>query len=217
MLGMNLEYLARYIRFFNGKKVVNVSMGPGLLSLDEFKSLMNEKCIEIEEIVFTVDESSPLGETKPFVENLLPEVESLDSREITFYCHTKGVSHMDFTIPKIWMRLMWEGNLGDIRKVERILETFPCCGVLKKGPGTVGELTAPWHFSGTFFWFRNDRIFNNDWRKIDDHRCGVETYLSRRFDTNDAWCLKYDLKPRHGNTRLLRVWKDILGDPDYDR
>ena len=215
MLGINLEYLAKYIHLFNGAKVINIVRGTGLLSPDEFISLLESKQISTDKIIFTLSENSPLGETEPFIEKLLPAVRSLERNQITFYCHTKGVSKSTFDIPRIWAKLMWEHNLEDIDNVDRVLRQYPCCGVLKKGPGTIQDLKVPWHFSGTFFWFKNYQLFSKDWHQIDNHRCGVEAYLAKYFPSESAHCLKYELKPKHGDTRRLMTWKSILQDEDY--
>ena len=103
--------------------------------------------------------------------------------------------------------------------VEEILKKYPCCGILKKGYHKKDEwchYDVPWHFSGTFFWFNNKRLFSKDWKNINVlNRFGVETYLSNYFSDKEAFCLKYNLKREHYNPFSLNVWKDILKCEDY--
>jgi phosphopantetheinyl transferase (holo-ACP synthase) len=202
MLYFNIRYLSKYFHLFNGKKVFNVAYGKDMMSLDDFKSILEKHNINTEQIIFTTSKNTnSLRERPAFFKNLLPKVKSLNENEITFFCHTKGVSYKSFQVPKTWARLMYEYNLNDINKIERILNKYPCCGpccgILKKGPSSWCGYHVPWHFSGTFFWFRNKSLFSKDWQHTRPGKHGVETYLSTHFSTKEAKCLKFNLKKEH--------------------
>ena len=49
--------------------------------------------------------------------------------------------------------------------VEKHLSTKPITGAFKKlGPGWSAEMAkSDWHYSGSWFWFRNSELFARDW------------------------------------------------------
>lgn len=217
MLDFNLDYISKYIHIFNGKKIINVAQGSGLLNLDQFKNKLIKKGVDIKDIIFTTNKNNSLQEVEPFIKNLLPKVKSLNENEITFYCHSKGTSKKSFDIPKLWAKLMYENNLKDIRKIEKCLKKYPCCGILKKGIGKAGGLKSPWHFSGSFFWFKNKELFSKNWKKINaKHRCGVEIYLPLHFKSKEAYFLRYLLKKQHSGSGDFSNLKLIIEDKDYN-
>jgi hypothetical protein len=53
------------------------------------------------------------------------------------------------------------------------------------------RMEVDWHFSGTFFWFRNEDVFNQPHMKFSDplNRCDVERWPARMFKFEEAHCL----------------------------
>ena len=52
-------------------------------------------------------------------------------------------------------------------------------------------IECPWHYSGTFFWFNNKKLFSiPNWQDVPQSRWGVECYLGKHIDVEDAYCLR---------------------------
>jgi hypothetical protein len=49
-----------------------------------------------------------------------------------------------------------------------------------------------WHYSGTFYWFRNRDVFQRDWRTVDQKFFGTEAYPGLLFHPDDTGCLFAD-------------------------
>jgi len=164
-----------------------------------------------------------LCESVPFQNILLPGVNSDDPNEITFYCHSKGITHegKKKDAVKRWTKYMYQTNLDDIDKVEHILRPssqFGCLGTLKilssidldvDGIKTREPVTAPWHYSGTFFWFNNYKLFQKShWKYVPESRWGVECYLSQHFKNAEAYCLGFGARSG-ADLYKPRVWDSI--------
>jgi len=151
----------------------------------------------------------PLMETLPQTEN-----------DITFYGHAKGVRHKNGGIPTIWAHVMYRLMLEFPERVEQALQTFKMTGAFKR----YSEFKLPkhhcWHYSGTFYWFRNKDVFvdhANDWRDLHPRFfAGVEAWPSRVFAANETHCM---FNENHGETpydwftwqRMLPSLKEEFG------
>lgn len=145
-------------------------------------------------ITFLRVENNPsLGETAHFLD-VLQIVSSVKQDEITFYAHAKGVtpgkSNAEIEAIRIWTDLSYNYCLGDLFRVEAILEEYPCCGCFKKYGKHHLPMFVDWHFSGTFFWVKNDALFRHQaWKVIERNRYGVEGYLGQFFKAYEAYCI----------------------------
>lgn len=131
-----------------------------------------------------------LRETVSFLK-LLNHVRSKDPKEITFYAHTKGTTRTDdklFAAVTLWAECLYKYNLSNIELIEEILERYPTVGVFKRfGKFPHFPKKSTWHYSGTFFWFRNDAIFTKEWQDaLVETRYGVEAFLSLLFDKKEG-------------------------------
>lgn len=193
----NIKKLQFYIDVFNNKRIITIAQGNGLVDAD----------IVIKECGFKADfriakNDLILNETAHFI-GLLSSVYSKNDDEITFYAHAKGVSypsnHEDMKSIKIWTDCSYNYCLGDIYRIEHILNKYSCCGCFKKHGEHHLPMPVDWHFSGTFFWFKNNVLFRNDnWQSIDKNRYGVEGYLGSNINSSEAYCLFGD-NPQHSN------------------
>jgi hypothetical protein len=125
---------------------------------------------------------------------LLESVASMPG--VTFACHAKGVTHGTHgnSITHRWADLLWQTCLDDFPSVARALSQYSMAGPFKR----YGQFKAPgnnrWHYSGTFYWFRNDDVFRScrDWRKIDRQFWGNESWPGRMFKPEETACLFCD-------------------------
>jgi hypothetical protein len=71
-----------------------------------------------------------------------------------------------------------------------------------------------WHFAGTFWWARHDKLFSQpDWDKLPVHRYAVEAYLANFFKSEEAACLAYDgIEDPYDPT----IWQDGVADSVSD-
>lgn len=179
----NLQQLRKYEHIFNGKKIAAITP-----DVDTDHPEVAETYLPGFEFIYC--ENSPhLRETGSFLQ-LLKKVESTNEDEITFYAHTKGVSRtkeklIDAVL--LWTECLYKYNLSDVDLVEELLTRYPMCGVFKRfGQFPHFPRQSKWHYSGTFFWFRNKDVFSKDWNNIVLSRYGTEAYLSLLFNKDKA-------------------------------
>lgn len=191
---MNVDKLRPLLNVFNGKVIVTVAQGKGLAPVMEVRRAFGTY---VDRIIWSeVQNNRNLGETPHF----LPAMQLLaseDPDEITMYAHAKGVRYRRIN-PKrlnnirLWRNVMYE-RLTDVQAVEQeFARGADCVGCFKRNEGKVGGLLTPWHYSGTFFWFRHSAVFSQNWEEIASNRFGVETYLSSKIPKENAGCLYAD-------------------------
>lgn len=189
------EILKREAVFENGKMVFAVSQDVGLDSVEHVKKyLPEEERGKVE--IFTV-ENHPVYRETVSLAPLLDRVRT-DKDSYTFYAHTKGITRGNNPAIKLWTTAMYQWNLDNMSLVYSMLQKYPVAGcfkrINKKCPDApkIFKLTD-WHYSGTFFWFRNDRLFSKyNWRAVSKDRYGTETYLAKFFKTEEAGVLLGD-------------------------
>lgn len=209
MLDLNLRCLAQYYQAFDNKRVVRVGTGANLLPLDVLMKRWHAAGLSIENTEFVCTPNDEvLCETRPFVEALLPRVQSLDADEVTFYAHTKGITRPEHEQVRKWVEYLYRYNLSNIKEVKRVLRRYACAGIFKiSQPFT--QVQQPWHFSGTFFWFNHARLFSRDWAHIEMRRYGVESYLPRLFTSEEAYCLAFQLWYPYLDLYDADIWAKI--------
>lgn len=188
----NIEQLSRRMDQFNGKRVIGIALSPETVGESEVLSLFRSQHLDD---VVVVNNDIKLREVATF-DRMFGSVHSLDPDEITFYCHSKGIRHgmsdERGTTATDWAQVMYEVCLDYPEHVDEVLQQYSCAGPFKKvGRGFSGS-KSQWHYSGSFFWFRNATLFAKNWKTIDRKWFGIEPYLSLHFDANDAGCLFMD-------------------------
>lgn len=179
----NLELLTQRWGVFTGRKVIAVATAPGFDKPSYVKRYLPRDAEVIE-----VQNHSELRESASLIP-LLTCVESLEPDEITFYAHTKGVTRGHNKAIILWTELMHKHLLDRIEAAEYQLKHFPICGTFKR-QGRFGCFPekSEWHYSGTFWWFRNKDLFSMDWRNVPLTRYTAEAYLSLFFAPELAGC-----------------------------
>jgi hypothetical protein len=122
----------------------------------------------------------------------MKQIRSVSDNEVTFYCHGKGVTHADNIMVRRWTEQMYHTLLDDEPSIINALERFSIVGSFRKY-GIHGGLNTKWHYSGTFFWFRNDDTFKNPlWTDIDQVYYGVEAWPGKIFPIEKSACIFSD-------------------------
>ncbi|MHA2065598.1 MAG: hypothetical protein ACXABY_14580 [Candidatus Thorarchaeota archaeon] len=144
------------------------------------------------------DNDPALGETVGFKKALetIKVCDGLEAadRSLTFVASANGVSREGKDLVrciKAWSKAMYYTTLGNIPRVTEALRnkyhtygSFMRVGHFNKG----GHRAASWHYSGLFYWMRNDILFSRDWDDINDCRHAIEMYPGTIFDKESAYC-----------------------------
>ena len=90
--------------------------------------------------------------------------------------------------------------------MQRALEQYSIAGSFRR----FGEFSTPgnhrWHFSGTFYWFRNNAVFSRIWNQIDRVYFGVEAWPGKMFKPEESACLFAD---NAGGMYLETEWEKL--------
>jgi hypothetical protein len=237
----NVRQLTRRWDVFNGRRIIAIATGPEMAPPSEVHRAFAEGRLGDGMMRSGDDEKSaphPIIDSPPhtitFLEvpndralresssflRLLEAVESRDPREATFYAHAKGVTTIgDAEGVMYWRNLMYHELLDDPEAIKDALTRYAIVGTHRKT--TTAEYPcgakSPWHFAGSYFWFRNDALFGKDeggrmkaesgvpnssfilhpssflsWRDIPRHGWGVEAYPAAMFDLDESCCLAMD-------------------------
>ncbi|MGA2257175.1 MAG: glycosyltransferase family A protein, partial [Thermoguttaceae bacterium] len=213
----NVRQLRRRLGTFNGRKVVAIATGPGLVQPDDVQAVFAWPGVEY----LLVPNDAEIGHTASFPA-LLAAVRSKNAHEATFYAHTKGVSNrsQDPKAIEYWRNAMYASLLDDLSKLQEGLRGFAGLGACKLvHPGLRAFPSkipwGHWHFAGTFFWFRHDRIFNDFRHTFVPHDYyGVEAWLGGFLAPEEACSL---LQPRSETDQTWTgydrgVWTDPIAD-----
>lgn len=185
----NVEQLLKRIELFNGKRVISVFIDERTESEEVVKDAFAGHGCE-----FLVRPNDPRGETAAFPD-LLKRVNSIDLNEVTFYGHAKGVKYgMRATAPlRKWVETLYRVNLDDWLAVKGQLDRYPMTGAFKMyGRFTTHRQLGDWHYSGTFFWFRNHAVFSRASIDVPDFYYGVEAWPGTLFPAEQTACIFMD-------------------------
>jgi hypothetical protein len=84
-------------------------------------------------------------------------------------------------------------NLDDWLAVKRQLDRYPMTGAFKMyGRFVTHRQMGDWHYSGTFFWFRNQAVFSRDYARVPDFYYGVEAWPGLLFNGKETGCVFLD-------------------------
>jgi len=128
---------------------------------------------------------------------LLERMESTDPNEVTFCCHSKVVRHkitedQSGTTLFNWTRMMYETCLDDWPKVKQVLSEKAMAGSFKRYGQFTTRGNNRWHYSGTFYWFRNRDVYRRNWRYVDQKFFGSESWPGHMFKREETGCLFFD-------------------------
>jgi spore maturation protein CgeB/predicted O-methyltransferase YrrM len=199
----NVEQLLGRIDLFNGQRVVSIFHDERSEDPEAVMKLLSGHGCD-----FIVAPNDPRGEAAAFGK-LLERVRGCDGNDVTFYGHAKGVRHEpQFSEPlRKWVEALYRVNLDDWLAVRQHLDRYAMTGAFRlHGRVALHRRVADWHYSGTFFWFRNDQVFAREASTIPDFYFGVEDWHGVMFPSAQTGCLLFD-----GISRIpydARFWSD---------
>lgn len=171
---------------FTGRKIIHVAYDDCCTPPDE---VMSEWPAECEFIVQPND--AYLQEVAGFLP-MMEQVESTDSDECTTYVHCKGSTQPDGHASHLWCDAMAQANLDYPKLVKCALQRGSICGAFRSHGLWGFEGYHNWHFAGTWFTFRHDRIFGElNWRNVHPNFMGVEAWPGI-VPVRESVCLFYD-------------------------
>lgn len=180
----NVTELRKRIEMFNGLRIVGIAVDGDTATPEEVKAEFSGCRVDHWVIV---DNDKKLGEGATFhkMMNLLPR----DENNITWYGHAKGTKYtegQDGVVPR-WTDMLYRTTLDHYSEVKKSLTQFPITGSMKR----YGDFNKPntwrWHYSGTFFWFRNADVFARpQWVRLVPFYGCVECWPSCVFKASEA-------------------------------
>jgi SAM-dependent methyltransferase len=163
---------------FNGRKIIAVNVADTL----EQPSVIKQAFPDFE--VIEVKSNPTLREIASF----LPLFSKLTSKEdeITLYAQSKGITHQPDSPCWRWAEILYETLIDYPDVIENLLKEYPICGSFKKVGRGFKESKSDWHYSGSWFWFRNKELYDKEWQRHDRFWSGIETYPSVHFTADQA-------------------------------
>jgi hypothetical protein len=176
--------------------------------------------------IFEVPNNAGLREVASFIP-LFERVRTSDSSHATLWAHAKGIRHAwsesRQTTTMRWSEMLYESLLDYWPLTNHLLNGFPIVGSFKKTGAAFPGTDSSWHYSGSFFWFRNAELFKRDWTRIIQHKWGIESYPSLHFANKEAGCVFWEkpnnemdmYKPEYCQKVLLEFEKWKLSNQRY--
>lgn len=181
------------IHIASSKQSIAVAAGKGLHAADIVAREFSDHGWDNPRIM-VIPNDRELREVASFLP-LLISMADPDERQATFYAHTKGNSTAGSVEGSVyWRNAMYHHLLDRVGDCMEELETHACVGTHKmiwppdhEPPYPTRLRHGHWMLAGTFFWFRNDRVFSHPrWRHVPADRYGAEAWLSGMFPPQDA-------------------------------
>lgn len=185
----NVGQMLRRIELFNGRRVVKIAVDGRTDPARDVRDLFSGRVHEFIETVNRPHEAEMNG-----FEDLFGRVETGDPRQVTLYAHAKGVGRAAMPHIKTWVEILYETYLDYWPLVEQTLKDHPTAGSFKRiGQPTGWPASANWHYSGSWFWFRNRDLFKDpNWCEGDRRNIGIELYPSQHFTREESGLLFFE-------------------------
>ena len=187
----NCDQLSRHALQFNGRRIVSIVTDKHTDAAEAVQDYLRDFTDE-----FIVAKNNPqLRE----VATWLPMLERLEhyqsDQDVTFACQAKGVrrpmtAHQtDGVFP--WTSAMYELCLSRPAEVLALLATHATAGAFRRY-GAPQNGWGPWHYSGTFFWWRNRDGFRRNWRYTPQSFFGTAAWPGLMFSPEESACILGD-------------------------
>ncbi len=230
----NVDQLVRRLDLFNGKKVVAVAIDPpsgrkpdpvgphspdrnrwlkGCDSLEDVRTRFGAFAPDIE---FVEVENDPTRREVATYQPLFTRImDDTGPGEVTLYAHAKGTTRPPGHVARRWTEALFEVLLDHFPVVGDSLRKYPVTGAFKKhGPGWVRQQSlSDWHYSGSWFWFRNAEWFAQpDWQRIDGFWSGIESVVPVHFSSEQSGCVFHEDRVNRMNLYAPAYWR-LTVDP----
>jgi hypothetical protein len=180
----DIALLKQHAGWVNGKRIVSIVQGEGCDDADMVLAEFGD--FRIDKVIVRLNADVWEMATFPAA---IAEVASPAANEAMFYAHAKGVSRQgdELKAAMIWTQAMMVFLFGNREKVLEKLGRYAAVGSFKEAYGQWG---TDWHFSGTFFAIRNDRLFTRpDWHPLHSHKYFIEFYPATVIQAHEAYNL----------------------------
>jgi len=194
-----INALLEALPLFNGKVIVAIAYD-GTTEHPEFvESALQGYPVD----TIRVHNDPDLREVATFNELFSRLASTKRADHCTLYAHAKGVTRPRDGICQKWVQTLEEICFRHWDHVCRLLTHYPIVG-----PFLQHTAEHAWHYSGSWFWFRNDRIFGKgDWQTIDSEWHGIESWARGQVEEHEAGVLFGAGKLPSMNLYDVRVWK----------
>lgn len=189
----NLDQLKKRLHLFNGVKQITVATDNTTVSSREVEDYIGDSSVHVR----PVKNHKRLREASHWAKSVAA-VQSFDPLEITFCAHAKGVrlqwlkgdrDPADTHVTIKWTQMMYESCLDYPHLISQQLSTFAMTGAFKKYGQFTTRGNHRWHYSGTFYWFRNRDVFRRNWMHVDRRFFGTESWPGYLFRPEETACL----------------------------
>ena len=200
----NCDRLLANANIFNGRRIVAIAAD----SQSDTPEMVKEYLAGFTDEVIVVPNDTKLREVATWLPmlKLLEPYQSAD--DVTFSCHAKCVRHRitadnEGSTVFRWTQAMWElCSRWDI--VQPLLENAATVGAFRRfGPHSHKEGFGPWHFSGTFYWWRNRDSFRRNWTYAPQKMFGTEAWPGILFREDESAVIACD---KVGDLYKLDYW-----------
>jgi len=200
----NVQHLLQHIHIFDGVRSVAIVKGPHTEDVEKVKTAFNGHRIDNWIINNNIPE---LREGVTFV----PLMNTIKDHEgITWYGHAKGVRYeVGNNCPLIWAHVMYKLTLGHWQYAWNQLQQYPITGCFKRYSDFTLARHYRWHYSGTFYWFRNDKVFTcAEWSDIAPRFfAAIEAWPARLFGPDESACMFGEAAE---NLYDVKTWKQYV-------
>lgn len=193
MFDYHIEKIHEHLPKFNNKKIINIVTGQEFYEPKYVKDRLKGLNID-----FTTTINNPSHrEAFSFFTNLLPKVESIEENEFTFFGHSKSCTNRRqedrFKIQhRMWTDYCYRYTLDNIDDVIEKMKSYDSYGPFVRTNGLSRAVSdTTWHYSGTFFWFKNSEVFKKDWsEKRFNYENGyeAEAFIGKMIPQNRGYC-----------------------------
>ena len=201
----HVQRLNELIPQINGMVIIGYVSGEGAVEFNVFRDAFEDpdRITFIKNINIGVRTGYRSGE----LQTAIPAFEMLpkDPNHVTLYGHGKGVRDhtRDSEAVRVWTEMMYETVTFNIAEtLQRIQEGYDCFGSFRTFGHEPLKPKHKWHFSGSFYNFRNDVLAKTfEWQL---KYGGTECWPGDVIESNDAYCVFRD------NSPLLYQYSDNL-------
>ena len=177
----HIEHLARAKPLFD-RFMMGVSTDETTATLEEVQSIFGE------DWEYYHVQDGLMREVDTY-EIMLPELDRTEN-DITFCAHGKGVQQHTAQSEPVnwWTDAMYETVIMNHDEIKEALYRHQIAGSFRR-PGSFLGTKFRWHFSGSFYAFRNAVIFNNGVPGYRQNWWGTESWPGDHLRLKDSYCV----------------------------
>jgi hypothetical protein len=211
----NCDQMRDRLHLFNGSRTVVVAHQEGVVDVHHEKTRTERPAHTVDNPewvkhyirhwdakVEIIDNNPQHGEVAAFLPLWGSVKQYTGPGDVSFYAHAKGTTRPVNVGVSVhpWASLLYGANLDHWPLVSDLLTRHPIAGSMK----TLGPAARfpgfPWHYSGTFYWFRNDVTFARKWESAPAVWGGLEAWPGTVFTSQEAGCVFYEETIRRAPT-----------------